>query len=342
MTTVLRALNEALHEAMSRDERVLIMGEDIVDPYGGAFKVTQGLSTRFPNRVMATPISELALVGIASGAALRGLLPVVEIMFGDFLSLAYDQILNHACKYRWMYNNQVRVPMVVRTPMGGRRGYGPTHSQSLEKHFVGIPGLRIVAPNSLSDPKSLLLNCIFANEDPVLFVEHKLLYPVRLGTSADLRHLELLTTEGAFPITTVRIADAPVPSTTVVTFGYSTELALEAQWKLAMEDELFIEVVIPTQICPLDLNPLFSSLRRTRRLVTLEEGGITAGWGSEVVSLAAETLLPGALAVKRVGALDSCIPSSKPLEAAVLPSAKEVIAAVRQVVNANVGVGVRI
>jgi pyruvate/2-oxoglutarate/acetoin dehydrogenase E1 component len=152
MSTVLDRLNHALHQALEADERVYILGEDILDPYGGAFKVSRGLSTKYPDRVLTTPISEAAIVGLASGMALKGLLPIVEIMFGDFVTLAADQLVNHAAKFRWMYNDQVRVPLVVRTPMGGRRGYGPTHSQSLEKMFMGIPGLKVVAPNTLGDP----------------------------------------------------------------------------------------------------------------------------------------------------------------------------------------------
>ena len=132
---------------MTADERVILMGEDILDPYGGAFKVTRGLSSAFPDRVLAAPISEAGMVGAAAGMALRGLRPGVEIMFGDFLTLAADQLINHIAKFRWMYNDQVRVPLVVRTPMGGRRGYGPTHSQTLEKLFLGIPGLTVLAPS---------------------------------------------------------------------------------------------------------------------------------------------------------------------------------------------------
>ena len=145
MTTVLDALNAALHRACAADERVIILGEDVLDPYGGAFKVTRGLSTTYPERVLTTPISEAGIVGVAAGMALRGLRPVVEIMFGDFITLAADQLINHAAKFRWMYNDQVRVPMVIRTPMGGRRGYGPTHSQTLEKLFLGVPGLILEA-----------------------------------------------------------------------------------------------------------------------------------------------------------------------------------------------------
>jgi len=330
MATVLDALNEALHEAMERDDRVVLLGEDILDPYGGAFKVAKGLSTRFPDRVMTTPVSEAAIIGVASGLALRGLRPVAEIMFGDFLGLACDQLLNHACKYRFMYNDQVRVPMVVRTPMGGRRGYGPTHSQSIEKHFLGMPGLRVVAPNSLSDAKQLLLDCIFASEDPTLFVEHKLLYATQLKRATDLPHLGVTATSGRFPTVTVEVAGATGPSVTVATYGYMAELALEALWRLALDQEVFIEVVIPTLIHPLDWATLFASLRRTRRLVTVEEGGVSFGWGSEVVSKTAEV---GQFAAKRVGAQDTCIPSSKILEDIVLPCVQDVCDAVLQVLE---------
>ena len=133
-----------------------MLGEDILDPYGGAFKVTQGLSTRFPDRVFTTPISEAAIVGMSVGLALRGLHPIAEIMFGDFVALAADQIVNHAAKYPAMYNGQVQVPLVMRTPMGGGRGYGPTHSQSLERLFFGIPHLKLVAPSHAHDPGALL------------------------------------------------------------------------------------------------------------------------------------------------------------------------------------------
>ncbi len=124
----------------------MVVGEDLLDPYGGAFKVTKGLSTKFPDRVLTTPLSEAGFTALAAGMAIRGLRPVVEIMFGDFLMLAADQFINHIGKYRWMYNDKVRVPLVIRTPMGGRRGYGPTHSQTLEKHFIGAPGWQWLLP----------------------------------------------------------------------------------------------------------------------------------------------------------------------------------------------------
>ena len=175
MATVLGSLNEAMHRAMERDPRVHLIGEDLLDPYGGAFKFSKGLSSRFEGRVWTTPISEAAIVGVSVGMALRGLRPVAEMMFGDFLTLAADQIVNHAAKFRWMFNDQVRVPMVIRAPMGARRGYGPTHSQTLDKHFLGVPGLWVVSPSIFGDPGVLLEQAI-AHEDPVLFIESKTCY----------------------------------------------------------------------------------------------------------------------------------------------------------------------
>ncbi len=169
MTAVLEALTSGLQRALNDDPRVVLLGEDILDPYGGAFKVTRGLSSAFPLRVLTTPVSEAGMTGLAAGMALRGLRPVVEIMFGDFSTLAVDSLVNTAAKLRWMYNEQVSVPLVLRTPMGGRRGYGPTHSQSIEKLFLGIPGLKVVAASHFGDPGELLYRAILQQDDPAAF-----------------------------------------------------------------------------------------------------------------------------------------------------------------------------
>ena len=335
MSTVIQALNEAMHEAMGRDERVFFLGEDVLDPYGGAFKFAKGLSTRFPERVLTTPISEAAITGIAAGLALRGMRPVVEIMFGDFLSLAFDQLLNHACKYRWMYHDQVRVPMVLRTPMGGRRGYGPTHSQCTEKHFLGIPGLRVVAPNALCDPKALLLGAIFSDDEPTLFVEHKLLYVSRLGQVQQVGNLEITRPKSSllYPVVSVRVAGAPSAVVTIATYGHTANLVLEAVWRLAIEQEVFAEVIIPTCLSPLDPAPILSSVQRTGRLLTVEEGAVSLGWGSEVVSRVVESKPNGChLVARRLGAWDLPIPSSRPLEDAVLPSVQDIFDATMRLV----------
>ena len=153
-------IHDALRRNMIRDDRIVLLGEDIEGPYGGAFKVTKNLSREFPGRVRNTPISESAIVGLGNGLALSGLVPVCEIMFGDFLTLAADQLINHASKFRYMYNDQVDLRMVVRTPMGGKRGYGPTHSQSLEKHFLGLPGMRMLALHHRYDPGARLRRAV--------------------------------------------------------------------------------------------------------------------------------------------------------------------------------------
>ncbi len=165
--TFLESLRQGLHSILADNPRAVVLGEDILDPYGGAFKVTQGLSTRFPDRVFTTPISEAAIVGVSVGLALRGFHPIAEIMFGDFLTLAADQLINHAAKYPAMYNGQVTTQLVVRTPMGGGRGYGPTHSQSIERLFFGIPHLRLVAPSHIHDAGALLQQAV----NDVRFVE---------------------------------------------------------------------------------------------------------------------------------------------------------------------------
>src|SRR3989338_935053 len=174
------SLNHSLHQLMKQDERVFVLGEDILDPYGGAFKITKGLSTGFPDRVLTTPISEAGITGFAIGMAMRGFRPILEIMFGDFITLCADQIVNGAAKFSLMYNGQVTVPLVIRTPMGGRKGYGPTHSQTLETLFLNVPGLTIIAPSHFHNPGDLLQKAVLNEENLVLFIENKLLYPLQL------------------------------------------------------------------------------------------------------------------------------------------------------------------
>ncbi len=287
MITVLESLNLGLQRVMAVDQRIYILGEDILDPYGGAFKVTRGLSTLFPDRVLTTPISEAGITGLATGMALRGLRPVVEIMFGDFLTLAADQIINHAAKFRWMYNEQVRVPIIIRTPMGGRRGYGPTHSQSLEKLFLGVPGIRVVAPSPIGDPGNLLETLILTTEDPVIFIEHKLLYLLNTGAGFQEFHLS----QDEFPNPKrASLNQAPSPEISLAVYGYMTELARQAVLDLAYEYEIFCELIIFEQLSPYCLGPLLDSLNQTGRLLVIEEGSLTQGWGAEIIGRAAEAL----------------------------------------------------
>jgi pyruvate/2-oxoglutarate/acetoin dehydrogenase E1 component len=340
MTTVLASLNSALRQALSQDERVLLMGEDILDPYGGAFKVTRGLSDSFPERVLTTPISEAGFVGIATGMALRGLRPVVEIMFGDFVTLLADQLINHAAKFRWMYNEQVSVPLVIRTPMGGRRGYGPTHSQTLEKLFLGIPGLRVLAPCTLGDPGQLLLDAILADEDPVLFIENKLLYLFQVMKPASDPEFVIQeslpepataqiaaggNTPAYAPVYRLNLRGAPAATLTLTAYGYMAELARQAALRLAYEHEVFCEIVVPTQLSPIDTAALMASLSRTGHLLTIEEGTHALGWGAEMVACASEALGPHLRVAQRLAAMDLPVPASAALEDTVLPGVDQIV-----------------
>lgn len=330
MISVLDSLNAGLKQALAGDERVILLGEDILDPYGGAFKVTSGLSSAFPERVLTTPISEAGIIGLAAGMALRGLRPVVEIMFGDFITLTADQVINHATKFRWMYNDQVRVPMVIRTPMGGRRGYGPTHSQSLEKLFLGVPGLRVLAPSHFGDPGALLAKAILEDDDPVLFVENKLLYLLPLQQDGSLIDFDLSQVKipaSYAPACRLSLSGAPPPNLTIAAYGHTADLVLKAAKRLAYEYEIIAEMIFPTQLAPFAVEPILESVRSTRRLLSAEEGTLTLGWGAELLARTSESMGSDLLAASRVAALDLPVPASGPLEDSVLPGVEEIVQA---------------
>ncbi len=334
---VLGSLNASLHALMEADRRVVLMGEDLLDPYGGAFKVSAGLSTAFPDRVLTSPISELGFTGVAVGMALRGLRPIVEIMFGDFLMLAADQLLNHATKYPWMYDGKATVPLVVRAPMGGRRGYGPTHSQSIEKHFLGMPGLVVVAPSPFHDPGALLAASV-EDDRPVLFVENKLMYArlLRGAGDASMADVTVRSTEGAFPTVSLSYDGFEEGELTIVAYGGMAELGLAAAERLLIDHEIVAEVVLPSCLNPLDLAPIARSVRRTGRLLVCEEGTGVAGWGSEVVARAAEECFDALVAPPvRVTARDFPIGNTRVLEDAVLPQEDDVVRAARSVVESR-------
>jgi pyruvate/2-oxoglutarate/acetoin dehydrogenase E1 component len=338
--TVLSSLNQALHYVFEQNERVLLLGEDILDPYGGAFKVSQGLSSAFPSRVITTPISEAGIVGLATGLALRGFRPVVEIMFGDFLTLSTDQIINHLSKFRWMYNDQVRVPMVIRTPMGGRRGYGPTHSQTLEKHFLGIPGLQILAANNMVNPGNLLARTILKTEDPVLFIENKSLYRLPIFDSVingfELTNQVEIVLPYETPTSRLTIAGAPTPRLTMTAYGYMAELARHAMHILAYEDEIFCELIVPTSLSPLCTRSLLESVAQTGILLSIEEGTATLGWGAEVLARVSENLGNRIRHVRRLAAQEHPIPASPNLEKQTLPGVPDIVAVARDLISKDI------
>lgn len=332
-----QVLNQALHSLFETDPRVYLLGEDLLDPYGGAFKISAGLSSRWPERVLTTPISEAAIVGMANGMALRGLRPIVEIMFGDFITLAADQIINYAAKFREMYNDQVRCPIVIRTPMGGRRGYGPTHSQSMERLFLSASGLQIVAPSHVHAIGQALVEVTLASQDPTLFVENKLLYG-ELHTPPENGRVGLFACRplGSGPLNTLHLSltDFEYCDVTLLCYGGMTLLVMQAAEELLMQHEISCEILIPCQIKPIGLEGLADSLGRSGRLLVAEEGPLTGGWGAEVTARAQEQywqLLRGP--VRRVAAKDGIIPSARPLEERVLPGKAEIVEAALQMVS---------
>lgn len=335
--TVLDSLNRGLHTAFEQDQRVYLIGEDLLDPYGGAFKVSKGLSSKYPDRVWTSPVSEAAIVGVGAGMALRGLRPVVEIMFGDFSTLIADQLINSISKFRGMYNGQVHVPLVIRTPMGGRRGYGPTHSQTLEKIYLGVPGMRILAANNLGDPGELLRAAILEDDGPVLFIENKVLYLKPILDDDSLKDFEVnveMPASSYAPTHTLRLKGAPAPKVTLVAYGYMAELGREALLRLAFEREIFCELVVPAQISPFEANDaaLHRSLERSQQLLTIEEGTYTLGWGAEIVARAAQALGAQLKTASRLAAVDGILPASAPLEHAVLPTVQDIMDAVQRMV----------
>jgi len=323
-------IREALHRALENDRRVTLVGEDIESPYGGAFKVTKGLSDDFPGRVRNTSISEALLVGLGNGMALADMRPVCEIMFGDFLTLGADQWLNHASKFRYMYNEQIRVPVILRTPMGGRRGYGPTHSQSIEKHFLGVPDTLVLALNHRLNPGEIYDRLFASIEQPTLVIENKLLYTLRV-TNEMPPGFVLEHGDDRFP--TVRVRPESAPEATIVCYGGMLKEVEEAVVQAFDEHEVICEIVCPSQLWPLNVWPIVESAANTRRLLVVEEGLGFAGFGAEVIAQVQERL-PGALQrVRRLASPDHPIPSCAPLERKLLPNADTILQAVLELTS---------
>jgi len=329
--TQVQALNKALLNCLKNDSRSILLGEDIRMPYGGAFKVTKGLSGAFPGRVFNTPISEAGIVGIGNGLALAGYRPIVEIMFGDFITLAFDQLINHASKFRRMYNDQVSVPMIVRTPMGAGRGYGPTHSQSLEKHIVGVPGLNVYVLHhrvNIEQFYSFLLRNI---KDPTIIIENKFLYAVR-GDKEVPDGFEVYETDEAYPTTVVKSGEEP--DVTICAFGRMALLAEEAAAILYEKEEIIVELFFPLSVSPLNVSAIFNSVKTTKKLVIIEEGTPSFNLGAEVVAGINEKWdAVEAFRSRRVSSKESPIPCSGPMEKECLPSKEAIIDCCKEIFN---------
>jgi pyruvate/2-oxoglutarate/acetoin dehydrogenase E1 component len=321
-STYLEAIREALREEMNQDPAVFILGED-VGLHGGAFGVTRGLFEEFgPQRVRNTPISENTIVGTALGAAMTGMRPVAEIMFADFSSLAFDQIVNQVAKVRYMFGGQCRAPMVIRLPQGGLswKSAGAQHSQSVEAWYVHTPGLVVVFPSTPYDAKGLLKAAI-RDDNPVVFLEHKALY----GFGGQVPDEEYVVALGKADV------KRSGQDATIVAAGYMVHYALEAADRLAQEN-IEIEIIDPRTLKPLDEETIYASVRKTNRAVVVQEACRTAGVAAEWGMLIYENCFDWLDApVVRVAGQDVPIPYANSLDSRVWPRVEEIVQAVRQV-----------
>jgi pyruvate dehydrogenase E1 component beta subunit len=318
------AIREALAEEMRRDPNVLLMGEDIA-LYGGAFGVTRGLVQEFgESRVVNTPISEGGFTGVAIGAALTGLRPVVEYMFMDFIALAADQIVNHAAKFRAVYGDQAKVPIVFRAAAGAGRSYGATHSQMLEGWFMHMPGLKVVAPATAEDAKGLMISAIRDN-DPVLFVEHKDLYKVRMPMPADV---------GPIPIGKARLLREG-EAATLIAYSKAVHTAGLAAAQLAKQG-IMVDVLDLRSLKPLDDEAIAASVQKTGRAIIITEAVGTAGPAAEIACRVQELCFDYLQApIRRITMPDVAVPFCPDLEQCVIPNVQDVVAAVGKVIGSR-------
>jgi len=310
------AIRDALDEALAEDERVILFGEDIAVA-GGVFATTTGLYEKYGGeRVFDTPISELALTGAAFGSAVTGLRPVLEIMFGDFLTLAMDSIVNQSTKYWFLTQEQVSVPLTIRSVVGAGGRFGAIHSQMPVSWFMGVPGLKIVAPSNPADAKSLLRAAV-RDDNPVLFFEHKRLYGLEGEVNGDVGRLgeAAVVREGS--------------DLTLVTAMKSVHDAVEAAEQLEA-DRISVEVIDLRTLRPFDLETVLASVRKTNRIVVVEEGPLTGGWAGEVLASVTEHALGHLDDAWRIATANSPIPYSPPLEDAFLPGAERIAAETRR------------
>lgn len=314
------AINEALREALQKDENVYLIGEDI-GVYGGCYGVTTGLVEEFgEDRVMDTPISEQAICGAAVGSAMQGKRPVVEIMYADFLTVASDLIINQACRMRYILGKDVKVPVVFRTAYGGGGRYSFNHSQSPEANFLNAPGLTVMMPSTPYDAKGLMASAIKYN-NPVLFFEQKYLYKTLKGEVPE-EYYEIPIGKGDIKRSGTDI--------TIVATGWMVHKCLEAA-KLLEKENISVEVIDPRTLKPLDAELILSSAKKTGRLLVVHEASKTYGFGAEVCAMASEKLF-GILKkpARRIAAPDFIIPFSPNLEDMFYPSEDTIVKAVRE------------
>lgn len=323
--TIREALNEAIHEEMARDERVIVLGCDVGNR-GGPFGITKGVLDRFgPERIWDTPISEPAFTGAGVGAAATGLRPIVEILYSDWITLGMDQIVNMAAKMRYMFGGKVNMPLVIRAPFGAGNSYAAQHSQSFENWFNHVPGLKVVAPCTPYDMKGLLKASI-RDDNPVIFFEHKRAYAFK-GEVPDLGEDYIV------PIGKAAVIKEGTDAT-VVTYSYITTRVINAVKQLEQEENISVEIIDLRTILPLDYETVMASVKKTGRLVVVHEANVRGGLGGDIVAEVTDRGYDDLKAPPlRVGGLNVPMPYNKGLENLVIPDEKKINEAIKRVLT---------
>lgn len=318
---VRQVINDALRHLLENDNQTLLLGEDLHDPYGGAFKVTAGLSSAFPGRVISTPISEAGITGTTIGMAVAGLRPIMEVMFADFLTLCMDQLYNHAVKFPGVFP-EMQVPLVIRTPSGGRRGYGPTHSQSPENILTTIPGLTVLYPSHRHAVGRLLVDATQRWLYPTLFFEHKLLYS-EIADPGDYRVLPAAPGDPAAELFPTLVRGSDTPDLSIVSYGGMLPVVEQAVAVLEQEEELAVEVLAPSLLSPLPRNTLVGHLLNRPRVLVVEETHHEYGISAEILASLLEAGYRGE--ALRIGTPPVPIAAARSLERQILPDAEQLI-----------------
>jgi pyruvate dehydrogenase E1 component beta subunit len=324
--TYLEAVREAMTQEMERDSRVFLIGEDVGE-YGGAFQVSYGMLDKFgPERILDTPITELGLTGAATGAALIGMRPIAEIMFMDFTTLASEQLVNQAAKLRFMFGGKATVPLVLRTPAGSGTGAAEHHSQSFENWFVHVPGLKVVMPTTPYDAKGLLIASI-RDDNPVVFIEHKLLYKTKGDVPEDPYEIPLgkadIKREGK--------------DLTIIATSIMVQRSLQAAEELA-KDGIDVEIVDPRTLRPLDTETIVNAVKKTGKVLIVHEAVKTGGFGGELAGVIAESEAFGYLdaPILRLAGREVPIPYNRNLELKAVPQVEDIVEKARELANLRV------
>lgn len=318
MNTYKESLIDGL-EKLLVDPKCFLLGEDVEEPYGGAYTITKGMSTKYPGKVLNTPMSEQGFTGMGVGMALAGYKPIIEIMFGDFSTLIMDQILNHASKFVEGFEKELH--LVVRDPMGGYRGYGATHSQSLEKLYVGLPHIAVIAPSVLHEPGDLLIKSMNLGV-PVIFAENKLDYTRKMFKAEKIADaFEIKYHGGDFPIAEAGFPDEE-PEATLISYGGLVNPLLNMMYDLYMEEEVAVRLLDVSSLSPMDFDLIYALVKDDKRIMTVEEGHVPFGIGDGIISNLAQRGIQAQF--KSIGAKQHIIGTSKEAEAMALPQMDDI------------------